>query len=207
MSAAAATAAIRPAQSGDVATIAALLTEAAAADPVAAWLVPDPAERQSVFHALLAMEIDHAVEWGTVDVLLDLSGIAVWRRHPAPDGALLTDHHLSAFTGRALPRFRQLHAVLASYTSAAPHHWLAWLYVTPDSRRQGSAGRLLAHHQHRVDQLGWPVYTVVTTEAARDFLRTHGYHAGLPLHLPSGPRLWSLTRNGRPATARPAPPG
>lgn len=49
-------------------------------------------------------------------------------------------------------------------------------------------------------QLGYPVDAVVTTEAARDFLRGHGYHAGQPLHLPSGLRLWPLNRIGRPAS-------
>ncbi|TDB80922.1 GNAT family N-acetyltransferase [Micromonospora sp. KC721] len=193
------TAAVRPAQPGDVAAIAALLADAVAEDPVAEWLVPDPTERQTIFHGLLAMDVDHAVEWGNVDVLLDMTAVAVWRRHPTTEAVPLSDYHLDTFTGRALPRFRQLHALIGSYRSDAPHHWLSWLYVTPDRRRRGTAARLLTHHHERVDQLGYPIYTVVTTEAARDFLDGQGYHPGLPLHLPSGPRLWPLVRNGRPA--------
>ncbi|MEV4481739.1 GNAT family N-acetyltransferase [Micromonospora coxensis] len=191
---------IRPAQPADVATITALLTEAIANDPVAEWLVSHPGERQTVFHALLAMDVDHAVEWGNVDVPLDMSAVAVWRHHPAGDAAVLSNHHLSTFTGRALPRFQQLHTLIASFQSAAPHHWLSWLYVTPNSRGKNIGRQLLARHHRRVDQLGYPVDAVVTTEAARDFLRRHGYHPGLPLHLPSGPRLWPLHRSGRPAS-------
>ncbi|WP_328347868.1 GNAT family N-acetyltransferase [Micromonospora sp. NBC_00421] len=193
---------IRHAQPGDVPTITALLVEAITDDPVAEWLVPDPAERQTVFHGLLAMEIDHAIEWGHVDVPLDLTAVAVWHRHPLPDTAVLTDHHLDVFAGRALPRFRQLHTLVRSYRSDAPHHWLSRLHVTPTRRRQGIGGHLLDQHHHRADQLGDPYDTVVTTEATRDFLRGHGYRAGLPLHLPSGPRLWPLHRTGHshPAT-------
>ncbi|MEK8106538.1 hypothetical protein NKG94_17245 [Micromonospora sp. M12] len=40
-----------------------------------------------------------------------------------------------------------------------------------------------------------PIDAVVTSEHARDFLHLHGYVAGLPLHLPSGPRLWPLRRS------------
>ncbi|MFG1872089.1 GNAT family N-acetyltransferase [Micromonospora arborensis] len=168
-------------------------------DPVAEWLVPDPVQRPNVFHGLLAVEIDHAVERRDVDVLVDMSAVAVWRRYPDDDGRLLTDYHLGTFTGRALPRFQQLISALGSYQPAAPHHWLAWLSVHPDLRRQGYARALLKRHHQVVDELGYPIRTVVSTEAARDFLSAHGYHHALPLHLPSGPTLWPLIRHGRPA--------
>ncbi|MEU5872566.1 GNAT family N-acetyltransferase [Glycomyces sp. NPDC047369] len=186
----------RPAQPSDVAAIAALLTRGLAEDPVAEWLVPDPAERQAVFQGLLAMEVDHAVEWGDVDVLPDMSGVAVWRRHPADDVPVLSDHHLGTFTRRGMPRFRQLSALLNSYQSDAPHHWLAWLYVAHDCRGRGVGTGLLARHHQVVDQRGLPVDVVVTNERARDFLASHGYVAGLPLYLLSGPRLWPLRRSG-----------
>ncbi|MEV6813223.1 GNAT family N-acetyltransferase [Micromonospora sp. NPDC051296] len=190
---------IRPARAGDVATIAALLTDATTTDPVAQWLVPDPAERQHTFHGLLAMEIDHAVEWGHVDVTLDMTAVAVWHRHPTPGAAPLADYHLSTFTGRALPRFQQLHNLIRRYRTVAPHHWLAWLHVTPDARRHGIGRTMLAHHHHqRADQLGHPIDTIATTTTARDHLTRQGYHAGTPLRLPDGPQLWPLRRAGRP---------
>ncbi|WP_088974494.1 GNAT family N-acetyltransferase [Micromonospora coxensis] len=182
-----------------------MLTDAVADDPVAEWLVPDPHERRSIFQGLLSMEVDHAVEWGSVDVLLDMTGVAVWRRHPANDAAVLSDHHLGTFTKRALPRFRQLNALVDSYRSAAPHHWLAWLYVSPRRRGQGIGTALLARQHQVVDQLGHPIDVVVTSEPARDFLHAHGYFAGLPLHLPSSPRLWPLRCAAPPATQPTAP--
>ncbi|MBX7265624.1 hypothetical protein KIF24_05910 [Micromonospora sp. Llam7] len=117
---------IRSAEAGDVATIAALLTDAVATDPVAQWLVADPVERQHIFHGLLTMEVDHAVEWWHVDIALDMTAVAVWHHRPTPQAALLSDYHLSTFTGRHLPRFQQLHALARRYRSGAPHHWLAW---------------------------------------------------------------------------------
>ncbi|WP_146605664.1 hypothetical protein [Micromonospora craterilacus] len=72
--------------------------------------MPDPVERQHVFHGLLAMEVDHAVEWGHVDVALDMTAVAVWHHHPVAEAAPLSDYHLSTFTGPALPRFQQRRA-------------------------------------------------------------------------------------------------
>ncbi|MFJ8691211.1 GNAT family N-acetyltransferase [Micromonospora wenchangensis] len=195
----AAIAGVRRAQPGDVATIAALLTDAVMRDPVAEWLVPDPVGRRSVFSELLAMDVDHAVEWDTIDVALDMTAVAVWRHHPNDD--LLSRHHLATITDPALPRFRHYSALVNSYRSPAPHHWLTWLYVAPSRRGLGIGRRLLAHHHQVVDRLGVPVDLVVSTERARGFLHHHGYRAGLPLHLPSGPRLWPLRRPARPVAA------
>ncbi|MFI6163936.1 hypothetical protein ACIA59_28795 [Micromonospora haikouensis] len=196
---------IRPARPHDVAAITALLVESLTDDPVAQWLVPDPRIRTDVFHRLLSMQVDQAVEWGHVDVLLDASAVAVWRPHPASHGAALAAHHLNpAIPKTLLPRFAQLHALMGSCASDAPHHWLAWLHVAPASRGRGFGAGLLGRHHRRVDRKGWPIYAVVTTETARDFLHAHGYHPGLPLHLPDGPTLWPLDRSPY-ATNRPRP--
>ncbi|GGM66770.1 hypothetical protein GCM10011608_60120 [Micromonospora sonchi] len=181
-----------------MATIAAMLVRAAAADPVAAWLVPDPAERHDALHRLLAMEIDHAVEFGTVDVTLDMTAVAVWHHHPAPEAAPLAGHYLGTFTGMAVPRYQRLHTLVRRYRSDAPHHWLAWLYVTPDARGHGIGRALLAHHHQHIDQIGYPVDTVVTTTTTRDYLTGQGYRATLPLHPLDGPPLWPLRRAGCP---------
>ncbi|GGR86883.1 hypothetical protein GCM10010169_33870 [Micromonospora fulviviridis] len=96
-----------------------------------------------------------------------------------------------------VPRFGELNAAMLSYRSDAPHHWLSWLAVQP-GYSWPAADELLRYHHHVVDQTGHPVHAVVTTEGARDLLCQHGYRPDLPLHLPSGPRLWPLTRAGGP---------
>jgi GNAT superfamily N-acetyltransferase len=190
---------IRRARPHDVAAIAVLLAGALDCDPVIEWLVPDPEERVVVLHRLLAVDVDHAIETGDVDVTVNLSAAAVWRRHDPDVGRWqLGDHHLTTFAGTAAPRFAALNSLIDSYRSSAPHHWLSWLAVHPSFRGRGLAGELLRRHHQVVDGTGWPVYTVVTTKAARDMLREQGYHAALPLSLPNGPKLWPLTRRARP---------
>ncbi|NES28066.1 hypothetical protein GCE86_09060 [Micromonospora terminaliae] len=192
------TTSVRRARPADVPAITALLVDALSRDPVAEWLVPDADNRLDVLHRLLAVDVDHAIETGHVDVAGDWSAVAVWRRHDldAQQWAL-GDYHLTTFAGQAAPRFDELNAAVRSYRSDAPHHWLSWLAVQP-SYGWPVAGELLHQHHQMVDRTGHPVYAVVTTEGARDLLCQHGYRADLPLHLPSGPRLWPLTRAGRP---------
>ncbi|MFC0030106.1 hypothetical protein ACFFMM_11295 [Micromonospora chaiyaphumensis] len=192
------TASVRRAGPADVAAVTALLVDALSRDPVAEWLLPDADNRADVLHRLLAVDIDHAIERGHVDVAGDWSAVAVWRRHDLDaDRWALGDYHLTTFAGRAAPRFSELNAAIRSYRSDAPHHWLSWLAVQP-GYAWPVADELLRQHHHVVDQTGHPVYAVVTTEGARDLLCQHGYRPDLPLHLASGPRLWPLTCAGRP---------
>ncbi|MET8912466.1 hypothetical protein [Micromonospora sp. NPDC004551] len=189
---------VRRAGPADVPAVTALLVDALIRDPLAEWLVPDVQERPDVLHRLLAVDIDHAIETGNVDVTLDWSAVAVWRRHDLDAQRwTLGDYHLTTFTGRAAPRFGEMNAAVRSYRSDAPHHWLSWLVVQP-GYGWPVASDLLRQHHEVVDRTGHPVYAVVTTEAARDLLCQHGYRPDLPLHLPSGPRLWPLHRSGRP---------
>ncbi|MFG3685457.1 hypothetical protein [Micromonospora sp. NPDC047740] len=186
----------RRARPADVAAVTALLVTALEHDPVAEWLLPDPQERLQVLHPLLAVDVDHAIETGRVEVALDWSAVAVWRAHaPNTDRWMLRDHHLTTFAGRAASRLAELNAAVHNYRSAAPHHWLSWLAVHPNYGWR-TAGDLLDRHHDLVDGTGLPTYAVTTTEAARDLLSAHGYRADLPLHLPSGPRLWPLSRAG-----------
>lgn len=189
---------VRRARPADVPAVTALLVDALSRDPVAEWLVPDADNRPDVLHRLLAVDVDHAIETGHVDVAGDWSAVAMWRRHDLnAQRWALGDYHLTTFAGRAAPRFGELNAALRTYRSDAPHHWLSWLAVQP-GYGWPVADELLHQHHQVVDRTGHPVYAVVTTEGARDLLCQHGYRADLPLHLPNGPRLWPLTRAGRP---------
>ncbi|MEV0428247.1 hypothetical protein [Micromonospora sp. NPDC050495] len=194
---------VRRAGPSDVAAVTALVVDALSRDPVAQWLVPDPAERPDVLHRLLAVEVDHAVETGYVYVSVDWSAAAVWQRHDLnAQRWALGDYHLTTFAGRAVPRFDDLNAATRSYRPNAPHHWLSWLAVQPDYGWHVAGDLLRAHHQV-IDQTGDPAYAVVTTDGARHLLRANGYREDLPLHLPSGPRLWPLRRSGRPTPRNP----
>ncbi|WP_189195762.1 hypothetical protein [Micromonospora fulviviridis] len=75
------TTSVRRARPADVPDVTALLVDALSRDPVAEWLVPDADNRPDVLHRLLAVDVDHAIETGHVDVAGDWSAVAVWRRH------------------------------------------------------------------------------------------------------------------------------
>ncbi|WP_428962943.1 GNAT family N-acetyltransferase [Micromonospora fluostatini] len=200
----------RTALPGDVAVIAAMLTAAAVHDPLTRWLLPTdvtPRDRYHHLHPLLTADITHAVEHGGVDVLADVTGVAVWHHHTHPNTALPPRHRFGPDAGRAAVRYAQLQTTLDSYRSAAPHHWLTYLWIHPSQRGLG-VGRQLLDHRHQIaDEEGIPVDAVVTTTGLRDYLTACGYHPDLPLHLPAGPALWPLRRTGRPLRTHPAPAG
>ncbi|KAB1161401.1 GNAT family N-acetyltransferase [Micromonospora sp. AMSO12t] len=190
---------MRRATPRDVAAITVLLASALDTDPVVRWLLPNSTQRVTILHRLLAVGVDHAIETGTVDVTVNLSAVAVWRRYdPHASACPLADHQLTILAGTAAGRLRQLTSAVDGYRSWVPHHWLSWLAVHPAYRRQGLASELLRRHHAVVGSSGWPACTVVTTEAVRDLLRRQGYHAALPLALPDGPKLWPLSREARP---------
>ncbi|WP_433320257.1 hypothetical protein [Micromonospora chersina] len=127
---------------------------------------PGRRPRPDVLHRLLAVDVDHAIETGHVDVTGDWSAVAVWRHHDLDTQQwTLGDYHLTTSAGQTAPRFDQLNAAVRSYRSDAPHHWLSWLAVQP-GYAWPVVDELLHQHHHLVDQTGHPVYVVVTTEGA-----------------------------------------
>ncbi|MEU5529348.1 hypothetical protein ABZ744_20665 [Micromonospora chersina] len=114
------TTSVHQARPADVPAVTAPLVDALCLDPVAEWLVPDTEQRPDVLHRLLAVDVDHAIETGYVDVTGDWSAAAVWRRHDlnAQQWAL-GDYHLTTFAGRTAPRFDELNAAMHSYRSDA----------------------------------------------------------------------------------------
>ncbi|MFF4893445.1 hypothetical protein [Micromonospora chersina] len=80
------TASVRRAAPADVPAVTALLVDALSRDPVAEWLVPDADRRADVLHRLLAVDVDHAIETGHVDVTAtgprsQCGGATTWTRN------------------------------------------------------------------------------------------------------------------------------
>jgi hypothetical protein len=144
-----------------------LLAGALDCDPVIEWLVPDPEERVVVLHRLLAVDVDHAIETGNVDVTVNLSAAAVWRaarpgrrplaaRRPPPDdlrrnrGPTLRSAECAH---RQLPVLSAAPlAVLARRAPLLPGARPRWRATAPTPsgrRRHGLAGLHRRHNEGR----------------------------------------------------------
>lgn len=195
---------------GEAGMVADIIAEAFWHLDVAAWLVADPLARRRLLRAQFAIVVEHAVEYGSVDVLDDRSAVAVWFYN---DAAAPTppprDYHrrLAAGCGSYTPRFRTLDALLAGQHPERRHHHLAFLAVLPAWQGTGRGCALLDHHHHKImDAEGVGGYLEASSARSRDFYTRHGYQVGEAFRLPDGPAFWPMTRPPRPTRpARPRP--
>jgi GNAT superfamily N-acetyltransferase len=176
---------------------------------VAAWLVPDPQERQRVLYANFRTFVEHALDYGDVLISTDRCGVAVWfpRDIPLPD---IPDYARRRWLacGPHTDRFQALDTAFDAHHPTAAHHHLAFLAVHPDHQGRGIGTALLERCHQRLDSAGLPAYLEASSPHNRTLYLRHGYtDHGTPINLPDGgPRLWPMWRAPRQRTsAVPAP--
>ena len=167
--------------------------------PASAWLVPEPAERRRLLKADFKIFVEHAVEFGHIDLVDDYAA-AVWFHHdsaeelpPPPD----YDERLIFAVGKHLKRFRALDdAFDTNHPHGIVHHHLAFLAVHPDRQNEGLGTELMARHHRTLDEYGTPAYLEASSERARDLYLRNGYRPhGEPFYLPGGPPFWPMWRD------------
>jgi GNAT superfamily N-acetyltransferase len=191
---------IRRATPADAARVAELIATAFAPLAVACWLVPEPAERPRVLAANLRIFVDHAIEYGHVDLIEEAPAAAVWfhRTGPLPEPADYDDR-VAAACGRWTDRFRVLDSLFEDNHPGEPHHHLALLAVQPE-RQGGGLGSVLLRREHaELDASAIPAYLEASSARSRDLYLRHGYEVGEPFRLPDGTPLWPMWRPPRPA--------
>ncbi|MBM0255526.1 GNAT family N-acetyltransferase [Micromonospora sp. 4G55] len=189
---------IRAARWTDKRAVATLIADALHTEPLGAWLVPDEHQRRRILADIVEIWVEHALFFGEVHVMDDLSATAVsfHRYRPIPPPTAYRQR-LTAATGPDTEAFDILEAYLHSNRLTTPHHHLAFLAVSPAHRRTGRGDALLAHHRQQVDLVGLPSKVEVTPAHQRLYLR-HGYHPQSEVILPGGIRLLPLVRPTRP---------
>jgi hypothetical protein len=173
---------------------------------VAAWLVPNPNDRQPVLYNQFRILIGHALDHGTIHITADRHAAAVWfpRDTPIPD---IPDYNrrLEQACGAYTHRFRTLDAAFDRHHPTHAHHHLALLAVHPDHQTHRRGTALLEHQHTHLDLAGLPAYLEASSARSRQLYLRHGYHDhGPPIDLPDhGPRLWPMWRQPQPTGAHP----
>ncbi|GLZ31673.1 N-acetyltransferase [Lentzea sp. NBRC 105346] len=180
---------ITSATADDVGRVADLITSAFADLPPSVWLVGDAGERPALIRANFAMWTTHALKHGHVD-LIDTRAAAVWfhRERPVP----LPDDYAPA------ARFRLMDDTFAAHhPDHDQHHHLAFIAVHPDHQGHGLGRALLDHHHAILDAKGLSAFLEASTPGNVRFYEASGYRVlGEPYHLPDGPPLWPMWREG-----------
>lgn len=184
----------------DVHEAAALIATAFHGLDVAAWLVPDPRERERVLYANFRMFVDHAVDHGDMLITEDRRGVAVWFPREMPL-AEIGDYERRRWLacGPYTSRFEALDAAFDKHHPTAAHRHLAFLAVHPDHQTRGIGTALLDRYHYRLDRAGLPAYLEASSLSSRGLYLRHRYtDHGTPIDLPDGgPRLWPMWRAPR----------
>jgi GNAT superfamily N-acetyltransferase len=194
---------IRQATAADAAEVTDLIATAFASLPATLWLVPDPAARQRVMTANFRIFVEHAIEYGHVDVTgSGPAAAAVWfpLTEPLPEPADY-DRRLAAACDPWTDRFRVLDALFEENHPTEPHHYLALLGVHPERQGEGLGTALLRHQHATLDATGTAAYLEASSPGSRDLYLRHGYQLREPFRLPDGSPFWPMWRPpARPAT-------
>ncbi|MEV4628264.1 GNAT family N-acetyltransferase [Micromonospora sp. NPDC049523] len=191
---------IRAATDSDTEPIVHLLADAFHAGPFADWLVPDETTRRTVYRDYFAIWVHYTLRHGIVHVTDDLTGAALWhpRTEPIPD-PVAYDERLAVACGPWLDRFIVLEDAFADIHPAWPHHYLAFLGVSPHRQNAGIGSRLMRHHHATLTVTGTPAYLEASNPRNRDFYLRHGYHSPGQIQLPDhGPPFWPMYRDPVP---------
>jgi GNAT superfamily N-acetyltransferase len=186
---------IRRAASDNAAAVAELIATAFAPLAAVAWLVPDPADRPRILPANFRILVDHALEYGHIDLIDEAPAAAVWftRTGPLPEPADY-ERRLATACAPWTDRFHVLDALFEKNHPDQPHHHLAFLAVHPGRQGDGLGSALLHHHHASLDDTATPAYLEASSQRSRDLYLRHGYERREPFALPDGTPFWPMWR-------------
>lgn len=189
---------IRRATSDDAEQIAALIAVAFTPLPAVAWLVPDPTVRLPIMTANFRILVDHAIDYGDVELVEDGSAVAVWfpRIEPIPE-PIDYERRLTIACYPWTDRFRLLDELFEDNHPTEPHDHGAFLAVHPDHQGRSLGSTLLRHHHAALDATGTPAYLEASSPGSRDLYLRNGYQTREPFTLPDGTPFWPMWRDPR----------
>jgi GNAT superfamily N-acetyltransferase len=170
-----------------------LLADAFRADPLAAWLFPDPSVRGPYQAGFYRSLLDHPA----AEVHLSGDAAAIWLD-------LAPGRHLqgAAPADPALARLRAVGEALAPrHPAREPHLYLAVMGVAAARQGAGLGAALLRHRLDQADRDGVGAHLEASSPRSRDFYRRHGFaDLGDPVQVSDAPPLYPMWR---PATGDP----
>ena len=197
---------LREATRADHASLAACLARAFEDDPVTTFLFPGARTRRRRLEAFYRLVLPMLCEHGLVQTDAERRGAAVWRApSPPPAGplrAMADAARMFAFLRGSSSRALKLERVVQRSHPRQPHWYLAILGTEPALQGRGIGSSLLGPVLARCDGQGVLAYLESSKAENVPFYERHGFRVICELHVPEGPRLWSMLRE--PTRACPA---
>jgi GNAT superfamily N-acetyltransferase len=194
---------IRPAAADEARPIARTLADAFTDDPIAAWTLPDDAQRHDrLDRTFLALARKLWLDQAAVYTTPDLAGVAVWHapgtwRLSAAKQLRLMPAMLRAY-GRWTGRVVRLVTYYERKHPREPHWYLEFLGVSPDWQGRGLGTALMAPILDRCDREGVPAYLESSTPRSRICYERAGFEVMEELASPGDcPPAWAMWRKPR----------
>jgi len=199
---------IRRATADDVDAMANQLAQTFWDDPIAMYVFPKEARRETGLRAYFRtqMKADY-LPFGGCYVAEGYTGSAIWGPAGKPlltglRGILTLVPVLPYVATNLLATLRLLNLV-ESLHPHEPHWYLASLGTAVDQQGKGIGGALMQPVLARCDAEGLPCYLESSKERNVPFYRRHGFEVVKKVPLPAhGPNIWTMWRDpkGPPAT-------
>jgi amino acid transporter/GNAT superfamily N-acetyltransferase len=178
--------------------IAHLMAAAYFTDPLVQWLIPEIQDQGQVCLGYFRTIVQQALATGTLDVLEDYSGAAIW--YPvAENQSIFTPPRQSPAIGQVSAnlswRLDLVHHATEQARPGDAHHFLAFVAVWPGAQRRGLGSALISHRLQKLDQAGSPAYLEAPNEEAMSLYGKLGFQPqGKPITLPNGPSVYPMWR-------------
>jgi len=192
--------AVRPAKTADAAALSQTLASAFRDDPVFAWCMPDPRQRDRLA-SWFRVVLDGLLAHGESYCVADVAGAALWVPPGVPPLTSDQEDRLARVTadfGGVTPdRFEALGNVMQERHPDVPHLYLWFAGVRTTDQGQGWGGRLLSSRLAAADEQGVPAYLEATSQRNRALYERHGFQVTGELSVDDSPHLWQMWRNPR----------
>lgn len=187
---------VQPATANDRDALVRTLDAAFAADPVLAWLMPDPGRRAVLGTEFFRIAVDYCLPFG--EVYRGGPSAAVW----LPPGVSLDESTEERFLGlgeETTDRWAACFEAMDAVHPHEPHAYLFLLGAEPAQQGRGLGSALLRHVTERLDREGTPAYLEATCADNRRLYLRHGFVDCAEILLPDGPPMFPMWREARPA--------
>lgn len=197
-----ASAAVQAAAPADLHLATEILAAAYHAGDLAAWLVPSPTARATIYRRYCEILVEHSLTYGHVDLVDDVA-VALWftQAQARPQQIWDYDRRLAQAAGhRCLPRFVALDTAMAMgvhHPVGRVHRYLAGLAVRPGLQGRGYGGLLLRHQLAILDAASLPSYLAATNVRNLTLFHRYDYVSLPPVDVDgdTGPWIYPMWRD------------
>jgi ribosomal protein S18 acetylase RimI-like enzyme len=189
---------IRPAELGEEARVIALMTLSFAKEPFVRWLFPDPDTYLAAMPKATSAFGVNAFPGGTVDVLDDGSGAAIWL---APGVEADSERLEATFAEYVAEEKASTLASVAEQMEHAhppePHWYLPMIGIDPVAQNRSLGTALMRHALSRSQAAGVPAYLELSNRRNLPFYERLGFETIRVIRVGSCPEVIAMSSRPR----------